>query len=153
KKIFTSVLARPDASSTPEREVLESGLGGWIDHLRKEATRKASVHPLWQHVHQGFNTGLGDVIKDRFNDSFRGFQVSLADEVELTAKAIYEDLAKNPVALNAFRGTKFGLEVSAIVSSVTLAFFVPFAAPWIATVVLAPLSASVIQMLTEFFGK
>ena len=77
----------------------------------------------------------------------------MGDEVERTARAIYEDLAKSPVALNAFRGTKFGLEVSAIVGSVTLSFFNPLAAPWLATLILAPLSASVLQMLTEFFGK
>jgi energy-coupling factor transporter ATP-binding protein EcfA2 len=155
KKFFASTLIRPDASSMPERQVLESGLTGWIDHLRKEATRKASHHPLWQHVHQGFNTGLAENIKDRFNESFRGFQISLGDEVERTARAIYDDLAKNPVALNAFRSTKFTAEVALIVGSVgTILWSGGLAAPAvIAALVMAPLSASVIQMLTEFFGK
>jgi hypothetical protein len=155
KKLFTSVLARPEASSTPERQVLESGLGGWIDYLRKEAARKATAHPLWQHVHLGFNAGLADTIRDRFNESFRGFQISLGDEVELTARAIYDDLEKNPVALTAFRGTKFTAEVSLIVGSVgTILWTGGLAAPAvIGALVLAPLSASVVQMLVEFFGK
>ena len=155
KKFFTSALARPDSSNMPERQVLEAGVTGWIDHLRKEATRKASVHPLWLHVHQGFNTGLADTIRDRFNESFRGFQISLGDEVERTARAIYEDLSKSPVALNAFRSTKFTAELALIVGSVgTVLWSGGVAAPAvIAALVLAPMSASVIQMLTEFFGK
>jgi hypothetical protein len=155
KKLFTSAFARPEASTMPERQVLQSGLTGWIDHLRKESVRQASSHPLWQHVQQGFNTGLEANIKERFNESFRGFQISLGDEVERTARAIYEDLEKNPVALNGFRSTKFTVEVGLIVGSVgTILYTGGLAAPAvIASLVLAPLSASVIQMLTEFFGK
>jgi hypothetical protein len=134
--------------------VLESSLSGWIDHLRKEAVRKADSHPLWQHIQQGFNAGLDTTVKELFNDAFRGFQISLGDEVERTARAIYEDLEKNPVALNAFRGTKFTLEVSTILGSAGAILMTGgLAAPAvIAAVVMAPLSASVIQMLTEFFG-
>jgi hypothetical protein len=155
KKLFNSAFARPEASTMPERQVLESGLSGWIDHLRKEAVSKASTHPLWQHVQQGFNTGLDTNIKGRFNESFRGFQISLGDEVERTARAIYEDLEKNPVALNAFRGTKFTLEVATITgSAVTILSTGGLSLPFVvATLVMAPLSASVIQMLSEFFGK
>jgi hypothetical protein len=106
-------------------------------------------------VQQGFTTGLDGTIKERFNESFRGFQLSLGDEVERTARAIYEDLEKNPVALNAFRGTKFGLEVTTMVGSAG-AIIVSgglAAAPVIAALAVMPLSASVIQMLVEFFGK
>jgi hypothetical protein len=149
KKLFATALGRPDAATMPERQILDGALTGWIDHLRKEAARKAPVHPLWQHVHQGFNTGLADAIKERFQESFRGFQISLADEVERTARDIYEDLEKHPATLNAFRSTKFGLEVAGIIAATAtvaihggLAFFL-----------LIPLSTSVIQMLTDFFGK
>src|SRR5439155_1318440 len=136
---------------------LEGGLSGWIDHLRKESVRKAPTHPLWQHVQQGFNTGLDTTIKERFNESFRGFQIGLGDEVERTARAIYEDLEKNPVALNAFRGTKFTLEVTTIATTVGVSIW-SFGAGAIlggvlASAVAAPLCASMIQMLTEFFGK
>lgn len=155
KKFFSSVLARPDVSTMPERRVLDDALAGWIDLLRKEAARKASTHPLWNHIHQGLQTGLADSIKERFNDSFRGFQVSLEAEVERTARAIYEDLEKNPAALNAFRGTKFTMEVTAVTGSLTAIFWsAGLATPAvIAALVVAPLSASVVQMLVEFFGK
>lgn len=155
KKLFSSAFARPDAATMPERQVLEGSMSGWIDHLRKEAVRKASTHPLWQHVQQGFNTGLDATIKERFNEAFRGFQISMGDEVERTARAIYEDLEKNPTALAAFRGTKFTLEVGTILGSVgvvvgTWGIGLPVVA---AAAAMAPLSASVIQMLTEFFGR
>jgi hypothetical protein len=155
KKFFANVMARPDVSTMPERRVLEDALAGWIDLLRKEAARKAPKHSLWNHVHQGLQTGLADTIKERFNDSFRGFQVSLETEVERTARAIYEDLEKNPAALNAFRGTKFTMEVTAVTGSLTAIFWsAGLATPAvIAALVVAPLSASVVQMLVEFFGK
>jgi hypothetical protein len=148
KKLFTTVLARPQASSMPEQQVLEDALAGWTDQLRKEATRKAPIHPLWQHVHDGFNAGLGDSIKGRFHDSLKGFEIGLNDEVERTARAIYEDLEKNPVALNSFRGTKFVLEVAGIVASATAIIH-----GGAICALLIPLSASVVQMLVEFFGK
>ena len=148
KKLFNSALGRPEAATMPERQILDGALGGWVDLLRKEAARKAPVHPLWQHVHQGFNTGLADAIKDRFNESFRGFQISLGDEIERTARDIYEDLEKHPAALNAFRGTKFGLEVAGIIAAATLAIH-----GGVAFLLLMPLSSSVMQMLTDFFGK
>ena len=97
--------------------MLEDALAGWTDHLRKEATRKAATHPLWQHVHDGFTAGLTDTIKGRFNDSLSGFEISLNDEVERTARAIYEDLEHNPVSLNAVRTGKFALEVGTILGS------------------------------------
>ncbi len=149
KKFVLSVLARPDMATMPERQILDSALSGWIDHLRKEAARRGPHHLLWQHVNQGFNSGLIDAIKEQFNDSFRGFQIGLGDEVERTARAIYEDLEKNPVALNAFRGTKFAFEIAGIVGAAAF-----LGTGWIAVpLILIPLSTSVVQMLVDFFGK
>lgn len=145
KRLFNSAFARPEVVGLPERPILDAALAGWIDQLRKEAARLGSSHPLWKHVQQGFNTGLADTIRGRFNDSFHGFQLSLGDEVERTARAIYEDLEKNPVALNTFRGAKFTAEVTAIVGSLASA------GVW--GLVLIPLTSSIIQMLAEFFGK
>ena len=152
KKLFMSALARPEMATMPERQILDAALAGWIDHLRKEAARKAAGHPLWQHVHQGFNIGLADTIRDRFNDSFRGFEIGLTEEVERTARAIYADLEKNPAMLNTLRGGKFVAELAGIIGAVALIPFHAFSIG-IYALLLAPLSASVIQMLTEFFGK
>ena len=55
------------------------------------------------------------------NESWRialdAYHASLDRKDDPDARAIYEDLEKNPVALNAFRGTKFTLEVATITGS------------------------------------
>ncbi len=155
KKLFNTALARPGATGMPEQQVLADALAGWTDHLRKEATRKATTHPLWQHVHDGFTAGLGDTIKGRFNDALKGFEISLNEEVERTARSMYEDLEKNPVALTAFRSTKFTLEVTTILGSAGAIIYtggigLPFV---LGAAAAMPLAASVIQMLVDFFGK
>jgi hypothetical protein len=155
KSMVRSALARPEIGSMPERRVLDDALLGWIDQLRKEAARKMHAHPLWNHIHQGFNAGLADTIKERFNETFRGFEISLGEEIERTARALYEDLEKNPIALNTFRSTKFTVEASLVLGSVgTILWTGGLGAPAvIASLVAAPVSASVVQMLVDFFGK
>ena len=94
-------LTRPEALSRPEQPVLEDAFNGWIDLLRKEAARRADTHPLWAHLAKGFQSGgLTEQARERFQQSMRSFQSSEAEEVERTARAIYEELEKNPVVLN-----------------------------------------------------
>ena len=147
KGLLTRGLQRPQTPSLPERKVLEAGFAGWLDLIRKEATRHADANPLWQHVHQGFHGGLMDAAHNTFEQGVRGFQLSLADEVERTARAIYEDLEKNPVALNTLRGTKFAMEIAAIASAVAMGGISVLDFIWV------PLAASVTQQLVELLGK
>jgi hypothetical protein len=127
--------------------VLEESWTGWLDLLRKESVHRAEAHPLWQHVARGFSGELPEQAKDRFEQSLRGFQLSLTDEVERTARAIYEDLERHPIALNALRGTKFTIEVAAITATV-----VAGGLNWF-DVVLVPLAASVTHQLVEIMGR
>jgi GTP-binding protein EngB required for normal cell division len=141
-------LKRPDAAAQPELPVLEAALTGWLDFLRKEAMQRSDSHPVWAHIEEGFNSGnLTSAAKERFEQGFRGFQLGLADEVERTARSIYEDMEKNPVLLNSLRGGKFLMDVTAIVAAVataghTLAL----------NVLLVPLAAAVTQQLAEWLG-
>ena len=80
----------------PEQQVLDGALTGWIDHLRKEATRKASSHPLWQHVHKASTPGSPTRSRGASTNRSSGFEIGLTDEVDRTARAIYIDLEKNP---------------------------------------------------------
>ena len=118
KGLFHKATSRPETPAASERMVLDQALAGWIDHLRKEAVRRAGTHPVWAHIQSGFAGGLGEQARERFDQGFRDFQLGMADEVDRTARAIYEDLQKNPVALNVLRGTKFTLEVAAITGTV-----------------------------------
>jgi hypothetical protein len=139
--------SRPPTPAASERLVLDQALAGWTDHLRKEALRRAGTHPVWAHIQNGFNSGLGDLIKERYEQGFRCFQLGMADEVDRTARAIYEDLQKNPVALNVLRGTKFTLEVAAITGAVVAGGI----NVW--DILLVPLAASITHQLVELLGQ
>jgi hypothetical protein len=147
RSLVVKAVGRPLVAGPPELPVLEAALTGWIDLLRKEAVRRASLHPLWAHIDKGFAGGLGDLIRERFQQGFRGFQLGLVDEVDQTARAIYEDLEKSPVLLNALRGGKLALDVGAIVGT----FVVP--GPLLQHVILVPVAAAVTHQLVELLGK
>jgi hypothetical protein len=146
-KTFT----RPEAATLPEQSVLEESLAGWLDMLRKEAARQSGTHPLWDHIGAGFANGkLPDAARTCFQEGFRNYQLSENEEVEHTARAIYEDLEKNPTALNVLRGGKLALDVAAIggtVASVGLGGHL-----WL-DLILVPLAASLTHQLIELFGK
>jgi GTP-binding protein EngB required for normal cell division len=141
-------MARPDAPTSPERPILEAALTGWLDYLRKEAVSQSNTHPVWKHVEQGFATGgLADQAREKFETGFRGFQTAITDEVERTARSIYEDLEKNPFLLNTLRGGKLGIDVMSIIGGLFLG-----GTHFIADLVLVPLAASVSQHLVELLG-
>jgi len=144
---FEKATSRPPTPAASERLVLEHAMGGWLDHHRREAVRRAGTHPLWAFVQTGFGSGLTDQARQRFDDGFRGFQLGMADEVDRTARAIYEDLQKNPVALNVLRGTKFTLEVAAITGAVVAGGLN------YGDILLVPLAASITHHLVELLGE
>jgi hypothetical protein len=145
--LFRKAMRRPDAPNMPELPVLEEALNGWLDLLRKEAARRADTHPVWAHIDKGFAGGLADAARERFQQAFRNFQLGLANEVDQTARSIYEELEKNPVALNTLRGTKFALEVGAITGTIIAGGL----NLW--DIILVPLAASVTHQLVELLGR
>jgi hypothetical protein len=143
--------SRPEAATLPELPVLEEALAGWLDLLRKEAARRAGTHPLWQHIADGFSGGqLPDVARNCFQQGFRSYQLSETEEVEHTARAIYEDLEKNPALLNTLRGGKLALDVAAITAGVAGGILGGHI--WL-DLILVPLSTSLSHQLVELFGK
>jgi hypothetical protein len=148
RSLFQKALARPEARSLPEEPALKEALNGWLDLLRKEAARRADSHPVWAHVEEGFAGGLTELTFERFQQGFRGFQMGLADEVDRTARAIYEELQKRPAVLNMLRSSKLALDVAAIGGAVALG-----GTQWGLDFLLVPLFASVSHWLVEVFGK
>jgi hypothetical protein len=147
--MVVKAVGRPEVAGPPEQPVLEAALTGWIDLLRKEAVRRASLHPLWAHIDEGFSKGgLGDLVHERFQQGFRGFQLGLVNEVDQTARAIYEDLEKNPVLLNTLRTGKLALDVAAIVGTLVL----PVGGV-LQHALLIPVAAAVSHQLVELLGK
>jgi hypothetical protein len=141
-------LRRPEATSLPEQPVLEQALAGWLDLLRKEAARRTGSHPVWAHIDEGFAHGLADLTRERFHQGLRSFRQGLAEEVDRTARAIYEELEKNPAILNALRGGKLSLDLAAIIGALATGgthFALDF--------VLVPVAAAITHQLVELLGK
>jgi hypothetical protein len=148
--LVAKAVTRPESMGRPEVPVLEEALTGWIDTLRKDAARQAGKHPLWAHVTEGFQSGrLGDQIRQKFQELYRGYQIGLAAEVDRTARAIYEQLEKNPAVLNTLRGGKFALDVGAIGGAIALGGV----AHWPLDFVLVPLLTSLTHQLVELLGQ
>jgi hypothetical protein len=148
KGLFNRVVQRPEAPNLPELPVLEGALAGWLDQLRKEAVRRGDSHPVWAHIEKGFESGLGEMAEERFQQGFRSFQLGQAAEVERTARALYEELEKNPVILNTLRGSKLALDTGAIVAAIAAGGFLNWH-----DFIYAPLAASVSHQLVEWLGK
>jgi hypothetical protein len=147
--LIAKAVTRPESSGRPEVPVLEEALTGWIDTLRKEAARHAEAHPMWAHVAEGFQSGgLNEQVRERFQQLYRGYQIGLAAEVERTARAIYEQLEKNPVVLNTLRGGKFALDVGAISGMLVLG-----GTHYALDLLLVPVVASLTHQLVELLGQ
>jgi energy-coupling factor transporter ATP-binding protein EcfA2 len=147
KGFLSKTLIRPEAPNRPELPIMQAALGGWLHMLHKEAVRRADGHPVWAQIEKGFAAGLADLAGERFRQGFRNFQLSLADEVERTARAIYEQLERKPLLLNTLRSGNFALDVAAIAGAFTIGHL------GLQDVVLVPLLASLKQMIVEQLGK
>jgi len=147
--LVNKALSRPTSASVPEEQALREGLSAWLDMLRREALQRGPSHPLWAHIQKGFETGLVDFAKERFELGFRGFQTGLVNEVDRTARAIFEELQQKPMLLNTLRGTKLTLDSAGIAAAVATGGL----AHWQVDLVLVPLAASVTQALVEGLGK
>jgi hypothetical protein len=149
KGFLSKSLSRPEPPAMPEQPVLEAALAGWLDLLHKEAAQRGNTHPLWMHIEKGFSSGrLGQQAKERFQLGVRGFQIGLADEVERTARAIYEDLEKSPVVLNTLRGGKFAIDIAAVLTGVVMVGH-----NYALDLVVVPVAASITHQLVELLGS
>ncbi|MFO0876909.1 MAG: GTPase [Gemmataceae bacterium] len=141
-------MARPDAPTRPEQPILEEAYQAWMDLLRKEAARRAREHELWNLIHTNFQSGaLTDRSRQQFEQICRDFQINLSQEVDHTARAIYEKLEKNPLLLNTFRTSKLTLDLLVIGGTVYSG------GVGLHDVVLVPLVATVTHKLVELLGK
>jgi 50S ribosome-binding GTPase len=146
--LVVKALARPQTASLPEQPVLEQALTGWLNLLRKESARRAKDHPVWAHINAGFADGLAEQAREQFQQGLRRFRSGMADEVERTARAIYEELEKNPTVLNTLRGGKLTFDLAAIAGAVATG-----GAHWPLDFILVPVAASITHQLVELLGK
>ncbi len=146
--LFSRAVSRPPVAGRPEYPVLEEALGGWTDGLRKEVARLSTTHPLFEQMHRTFQGGgLASKAQERFALAFKEFQKGLHAEVDRSARAIFEELEKNPVMLNTLRGSKLLLDSVSIGATL-----VAGGIAW-HDVILVPIIATLSQKLVELLGK
>ncbi len=150
-KTFT----RPATATPPEQAVLEEALTGWLDLLRREAARQGDSSALWQHVEKGFAKNLAELTREQFKNAYGAFQMCHTDEVDRTARAIYEDLEKNPTVLNTLRTGKLAIDVAAVIGTIAALAMTPLGgmAGGVLYFVLVPLAAAVTHQLVELLGQ
>ena len=142
-------VGRNEAGNRPELPVLDEALTGWIDLTRKESARYASTHPLWAHISKGFHSaGLADSFREQFTQQLRTFHTAQSNEVDRTARAIYEELEKRPVLLNSLRSGKLALELATIAGTVVAVGF-----NVLTSCILVPLVTTLSHQLVEMLGK
>lgn len=146
KGAMSRVWSSPQVASIPEQQVLDRALAAWLDQLRAESLRRSKQHPLWEHVAEGFDRGLGDQARERFRQGLQSFQAGLNDEVEKTARAIYEELEKSPNQLALLRGSKLAVDLAAIGGSLVVGTI------GLHDLIIVPLAASVSHQLVEWMG-
>jgi hypothetical protein len=146
--LFSKAVGRPSVATRPEEPVLREALDGWIDGLHKEMARQSSTHPLFELINKNFQSGgLAEKTKEKFNAAFKTFQMGLTQEVDRAARAIYEELEKNPVTLNTLRGSKLLLDAIAIGGTLAAGGI-----NW-HDFILVPLVSTLTQKLVELLGK
>ncbi|MCS6977344.1 MAG: GTPase domain-containing protein [Gemmatales bacterium] len=147
KQLLTRLVGSSATQEMPEEKVLQTALASWLDHLQVEVSRRSSKHPLFSQLEQAFRSNLRQEIEQRYRASLPELRRGLEEEVERTARAIYEDIEKNPALLNSLRGIKFSVEALTIIS-ILVAGGINIWDP-ILIIIITPL----VQEITEFFGK
>lgn len=148
KDLVSKAATTTPEAKLPEEPVLTAGFNSWLDLLRREVAAREDTHPVWMQIKLGFAASLPDKAKQEFQQCLQKFQTQIIQEVERTARSIYEDLEKHPAALNTLRCTKFSLEALAIGGTV-----LSLGATSLLNIAAVPIVASLSQELIEFFGK
>jgi len=146
KGLIGKMLGPPDAPTIPEQPVLDAAFAAWVDQVRATALANQKRHSLWAQVAAGFETNLGGQLRERFETGLQGFQAGQRDEIDATARAIYEDLEKSPSTLAALRGSKLALDITAITGGLVMGGI-----GW-SDLIIVPVAAAVSQQLVEWLG-
>lgn len=146
KGVVSKMLGPPNVAQIPEQPVLDAAFAAWLDKLRAAALANEKRHELWAQVTHGFESGLADELSRRYREGLASFQRGQSDEIDRTARAIYEDLEKSPGTLKALRGGKLAFDATLVAGSIALGGI-----NW-HDFILVPLAASVSQQLVEWAG-
>jgi hypothetical protein len=143
-----SWMQKPTQAGPQEVQILLSSLQSWLDRLRLHVIQQEQDHPVPKVLREAFKGQHEALFKTKFTSQIHSFIQQQSIETENTARAIYEELGKQPTALNTLRGIKFSMEAASVAGVVFTA-----GAHFLLYPLLLPLAASITQGLTEALGK
>ncbi|HMP17198.1 MAG TPA: hypothetical protein PKD72_09265, partial [Gemmatales bacterium] len=143
-----SGLSKPTSQTQVETQVLQAGFQGWLDRLRHHLLQQDREQTVWNTLYQAYQQQADQALLGAFEQRVAEFSKKQSVEVEATARSIYEELEKNPSALNTLRGLKFSVEAASLTGVVLTAGTHLLLYP-----LLLPLVASVTHAVTEGLGK
>ncbi len=146
KSFIGKMIGPPSIVAIPEQPVLDAAFAAWTDQVRAYALANEKRHDLWAQAVRGFEGDLSKILHDRYIQGLKEFQGGQREEIDATARAIYEDLEKSPGKLNTLRGGKFALDIAAITGSLLMGTI-----GWHDFIVV-PLAAAISQQLVEWLG-
>ena len=114
RDLTAKTLARPSALNLSELAVCSSAFSAWLDGLQAEALRRSSGNPLWKQLTHGFDAGLKSQANDLFQQKFHTLEAKESDELQKTARAVPEKLARSPALLNTIRVLVVVLDLAVI---------------------------------------
>lgn len=147
KNLYRKFVGKSDVQEMPEEPIFRAALRGWLDRLQVEAAKRSKSHPIFAKLDEAFKSTLRSEVENRYQACLPEFRRGLEEEVERTARAIYEDVEKNPVLLNSLRGIKLSVEVSTVIA-ILISGGINVWDP-ILIMIITPF----IQEITEFLGK
>lgn len=143
-----SWMQKPTQAGPQEVQILQSSFQGWLDRLRLNVIQQEQGNPVQQALREAFKEQREALFMTKFTSQIHSFIQQQSVETAKTARAIYEELGKQPAALNTLRGIKFSVEAASVAGVVFTAGTHLLLYP-----LLLPLAASLTQGLTEALGK
>lgn len=145
---LTRLIVRPDVLNLSEKTVLDAALVGWLDGLRAEALRRSDSHPVWKAAARGFDGPLSAEARDRFQHSFRTFELKETDDLETTGRQLVAHLEGNPTLLYGLRGGKLAADATVVGAAV----FFTWPPGWM-LLLLIPLGVSATHQTAELVAR
>ena len=142
------MLVRPDTLNLAEQTVLSAALVGWLDALQAEALRKAGTHPVWKSIANGFESGLGNRIREQFQQEFRAFELQESDDLEKAGQQMVDTLEKRPALLGGLRIVKAAADVVVVIAVLWYTWF-----PSWYHLLLIPLGVSATHQIVELIVR
>ncbi|QVL34422.1 GTPase domain-containing protein [Telmatocola sphagniphila] len=143
RQLFQKMLSRPDGAGFKESDVINRGLQQWLDHVRAAVVRDASLHPFWDHLAKGFQSGLGDQCLSVYKSAVEPYRTSANEEITQVSRSLIEPLEGLSNVWNFLRVLKVVLELSAVIAAVVIGGW----SWW--TLLLIPLLVSAVHALFE----